>query len=130
MQAIRRILVAIKNPKARSLPAVVKAAQLARALGAEMELFHAIDAPLYLDVTDFRGGQSVKQLESDWRKQRLRQLDRAARRVSDAGLKVTTAVEWDYPSYAAVIRRARQIRADLIVANAMRDDTSCPGCCA
>ena len=116
MQAIRRILVAIKDPKARSLPAVAKAAQLARALGAEMELFHAIDAPLYLDVTDLRGGQSVKQLESDWRKQRLRQLDRAAGRVSDAGLKVTTAVEWDYPGYAAVIRRARQIRADLIVA--------------
>ena len=117
MQAIRRILVAIKDPKARSLPVVAKAAQLARALGAEMELFHAIDAPLYLDVTDLRGGQGVKQLENDWRKQRLRQLDRAAGRVSDAGLKATTAVEWDYPGYAAVIRRARQIRADLIVAD-------------
>ena len=50
MQAIRRILVAIKDPQARSLPAVAKAAQLARALGAEMELFHAIDAPLYVGV--------------------------------------------------------------------------------
>jgi universal stress protein E len=115
MQAIRRILVAIKDPKARSLPVIAKAAQLARALGAEMELFHAIDAPLYLDVTDFRGGQDVKQLESDWRKRRLRQLDRVAASISDTGLKVTSAVEWDYPGYAAVIRRSRRIRADLIV---------------
>ena len=116
MQPIRRILVAIKDPKARSLPAVAKAAQLARALGADIELFHAIDAPLYVDVTNLLGGQDVKQLESDWRKRCLRQLDRAAARVSDTGLKATTAVAWDYPGYAAVIRRARRIRADLIVA--------------
>jgi universal stress protein E len=116
MRAIRRIVVAIKDPEARSLPAVAKAAQLARALGAEMELFHAIDAPLHVNLADLRGGQDVKELEGDWRKRRLRQLDRAAARVSDAGLKVTTAVEWDYPGYAAVIRRARRIRADLIVA--------------
>ncbi len=115
MQPIRRILVAVKDTKARSLPAVAKAAQLARALKAEIELFHAIDAPLYVDVTRL-SGRTVKQLESDWRKQRLRELDRAGARVSDAGVKVTTAVEWDYPGYAAVIRRARRIRADLIVA--------------
>src|SRR5688572_2909097 len=114
MPAIRRILVAIKDPQARSLPAVAKAAQLARALGAEMELFHAIDAPLYVGGSGFSG--DAKQLESYWRNQFLRQLDRAATRISGADLKVATAVEWDYPGYEAVIRRARQIRADLIVA--------------
>ena len=114
MPAIRRILVAIKDPQARSLPAVAKAAQLARALGAEMELFHAIDAPLYVGASG--SGGDAKQLESYWRNQFLRQLDRAATRISGADLKVATAVEWDYPGYEAVIRRARQIRADLIVA--------------
>ena len=114
MQAIRRILVAIKDPQARSFPAVAKAAQLARALGAEMELFHAIDAPLYVDVS--LRGRDVKQLESDWRQQFLRQLHRAAARFSGADLKVTTAVEWDYPGYEAIIRRARRIGADLIIA--------------
>jgi len=114
MPAIRRILVAIKDPQARSLPAVAKAAQLARAFGAEMELFHAIDAPLYVGVSGFSG--DAKQLETYWRNQFLRQLDRAAARISGADLKVATAVEWDYPGYEAVIRRARQIRADLIVA--------------
>jgi universal stress protein E len=112
MQAMRRILVAIKDPQARSLPAVAKAAQLARALGAEIELFHAIDAPLYVGASS----GDATQLESYWRNQFLRQLDRAAKRISGADLKVATAVEWDYPGYEAVIRRARQIRADLIVA--------------
>jgi universal stress protein E len=80
-----------------------------------MELFHAIDAPLYVDVTSLRG-RDVKQLESDSRKQRLRQLDRVAARPSGADIKVATAVEWDYPGYEAVIRRARHIGADLIIA--------------
>jgi universal stress protein E len=112
MQAMRRILVAVKDPRARSLPAVAKAAQLARALGAGIELFHAIDAPLYVGA--YSG--DARQLEDYWRNEFLRQLDRAATRIGGADLKVTTAVEWDYPGYEAVIRRARRIRADLIVA--------------
>jgi len=115
MHAIRRILVAIKDTRARSLPAVGKAAQLARALGAEIELFHAIDAPIYVGVPSLRD-RGLKQLESDLRKQCLRQLDRAAARISGSGLKVATAVEWDYPGYEAVVRRASRIGADLIVA--------------
>ena len=37
MSDIRRILVAVKDPWAKSLPAVEKAAQLARALGARLD---------------------------------------------------------------------------------------------
>jgi hypothetical protein len=44
--AIHRILVAIKDPRARAIPAIAKAAQLARALGAEVRLFHAIPGRL------------------------------------------------------------------------------------
>jgi len=42
MKNIRRILVAVKDADAQTLPAVDKAAQLARAFGAERELFHGI----------------------------------------------------------------------------------------
>ena len=115
MQPIRRILVAIKDPRAGSLPAVVKAAQLARALGARIELFHAIDAPIYIDVISLRG-EGLRQLESNWRKQSLRELDRIAARISDPGLEVTTAAEWDFPGYEAIVRRASRIGAGLIVA--------------
>ena len=49
MRSIRRILVAIKDPEARTTPALVKAGQLAQALGAQIELFHGIATPLYVD---------------------------------------------------------------------------------
>jgi nucleotide-binding universal stress UspA family protein len=49
MRAVRRILVAIKDPSARSLPAVDKAIQLARAFGARVELFHGIAEQVYTD---------------------------------------------------------------------------------
>ena len=44
LQPVRHILAAVKDPSAPALPAVAKATQLARSLGAELELFHAIDA--------------------------------------------------------------------------------------
>ena len=50
MQPIRRILVAVKNPAARSLPAVNKAAQIAKGLGAQLTLFHDIATPLYAEA--------------------------------------------------------------------------------
>ena len=46
MKAIRRILVGVKDPGARSSPAVHKAACLAEAFGAELVLFHAIAVPV------------------------------------------------------------------------------------
>ena len=43
MRAIHRILVAVKELDGKALPAVLKAAQLARALGASLELFPRAD---------------------------------------------------------------------------------------
>ena len=45
MGSIRRILVAIKDCEAGSTPALTKAAQLAKAFGARIELFHGIATP-------------------------------------------------------------------------------------
>jgi universal stress protein E len=115
MRSIRRILVAVKDPHAKSLPAVVKATQLARALGADLELFHGIDNSIYLDTLD-TGQQSPKQIEDEERKQVLQQLERIAGRVRRHGVNVTTAAEWDYPVYESIVRRSARIGADLIVA--------------
>jgi hypothetical protein len=48
MRRIRRILGAIKDPAATKPAVAAKAARLARPLGAELLLFHAISTPLYL----------------------------------------------------------------------------------
>jgi len=115
MRSIRRILVAVKDPQAKSLPAVTKATQLACALGADLELFHSIDTSIYLDTLDV-GQQSPKQVEDDERQQVLQQLERIAARVRRHGINVTTAAEWDYPVYESIVRRAGRFGADLIVA--------------
>ena len=62
MNAIHRILVAVKDPQAKAHPAVEKAVQLARAWGASIELFHAISEPVYADFE--LSYQSLQDLKS------------------------------------------------------------------
>jgi universal stress protein E len=115
VRAIHRILVAVKDPGARSLPAVTKATQLARALGAELELFHAIDSPLYTDMLGVTG-ERTRRMECDERSEYLQRLERVAARARLHTRGVSVAAEWDYPAYEAIVRRSLEIRADLIVA--------------
>jgi universal stress protein E len=114
MEVIRRILVAIKEPQSRVQPAAHKAAQLARACGAELELFYTLSTPASSDrsvVVD----QGLRSVEWTLREQALRQLEALAARIRHPDFKVTVAVEWDAPAYQAIIRRALCIKADLIV---------------
>src|SRR5450631_2607169 len=116
MSSIRRILVAIKDLDGKHLPAVLKAAQLARACCAQVELFHGLTAPLYTDGIVLRE-QGLGSLEQELRQRALRRLESIAERMRMHSIKVTVCAEWDYPSHEAIIRRARSIKADLIVAS-------------
>jgi len=115
MRNIRRILVAIKDPRAKSLPAVLKAAQLARACGADIELFHGIAATVYADIFSLQN-VSLAGIERDMRAQQLRALEMIAVRLRKHGINVTVSAEADFPVYEAIVRRAILIKADLIVA--------------
>ncbi|HEY8509468.1 MAG TPA: universal stress protein [Steroidobacteraceae bacterium] len=115
MQAIRRILVAVKDPRSRSLPAVQKAAQLARACKAELELFHAIAGPIYVDTIWPENG-AQQQVWRSWREEALKRLEAIAVRLREKGVRVSCSVEWDSPVHEAIVRRALHIKADLIVA--------------
>ncbi|HWL63219.1 MAG TPA: universal stress protein [Steroidobacteraceae bacterium] len=112
MPTIRRILLAVKNPRQRAFPALAKAAALAQALGAQLELFHAISGPVAVDAFS---EDAIRKYEDGQRALHLRRLEAMATPLRQRGLAVTTAAEWDYPSYEAVIRHARRSRADLIV---------------
>jgi universal stress protein E len=112
---VRRILVAVKDPQAKSLPAVVKAAQLARAWGAELELFHGISTTVYTDIFRLQSGNLVD-IERELRAQLLQPLERIAARLRKHAINVTVSAEYDFPVYEAIVRRARHIKADLIVA--------------
>jgi len=115
MRTIRRILVAVKDPSARSLPAVAKALQLARGFAAEVELFHAIDSSIYADAVSLSEGRMVE-IEGEERTQFRQRLERVAARARLHAPKVSAIAEWDFPVYEAIIREALRRRADLIVA--------------
>ncbi len=115
MRPIRRILVAVKDPGAEALPAVNKAIQLAHALAAELELFHAIASPVYVDMLALTG-TGAEQAEREERDQYLQRLERVAARARLHTWRVTVAAEWDYPVHEAIVRRAALIAADLVVA--------------
>jgi universal stress protein E len=115
MRSIRRILVAIKDPGAAALPAVAKAARIARACGAHIELFHAIKASVWAN-TPAAYEAAVLDLHETQKRHYRQRLERIAARLRLHAIKVTTAVEYDYPAYDAIVRRACLIDADLIVA--------------
>jgi universal stress protein E len=115
MKKPRRILVAIKNPGARAQPALRKAAQLAAAMGARLELFHAISEPVYLDAFLLEG-MTLEQTQKQWRARLVKKLEKHAAQLRAEGLSVDVSCEWDFPAYEAVIRRASRSAADMIVA--------------
>jgi len=115
MRRIRCILAAVKEPTAKSQPALAKAAQLARALDAALVLFEAIDAPLYLESSG-AGLTGIRNIERSTQQACRARLERHAQRVRKLGVRVEVLAEWDYPAYEAVVRAARRVDADLIVA--------------
>jgi len=117
MMTIRRILVAVKDLRPGPHPVVRKAAQVAAACKAQLELYHCISEPLPVDV-GFDGSRGLQNLESDLRERALQRLERLAAAVRGKGLKVSVEAGWDSPAYDAIVRRALKIKADLIVATA------------
>jgi universal stress protein E len=116
MAAVRRILVTIKEFTGKPLPAVLKAAQLARAYGAQLELFHALTSPIYPD-TVLAGAKGLGNLERDLRQRALGRLETIAGRLCAHGIKVILSAEWDYPAHEAIVRHAQATKADLIIAS-------------
>lgn len=117
MGRIRRIAVGIKDPGARSMPAVAKAARLAEAFDAELTLFHAIAVPVAAEPYLYASG-GFRKLERDTRDRYLERLERIAERLRSQKLKVQVDADWDYPVYEAIVRHARRVKADLVVAQA------------
>ena len=114
MQHIRRILVAVKDPQARALPAVHKAAQIAKGFGAQLTLFHDIATPLYAEALQ-RREVDLRSWQREIQTARRKQLEKIAARVRRHGIDVDVAADWDYPPSEAIIRKLQRISADLLV---------------
>jgi len=115
MQNIRKILVAVKNPDARSQPGVDKAVHIAKLFGASVELFNALSNPIFLDLEP-PTGHTLGEIKREALELRALRLEKLAARARQRGVKATTAVEWDFPPQEAIVRRAAATKADLIIA--------------
>ena len=125
---MHRILVAVKDLRARDFPAAKKAAQLARALNAELYLFHAIAEPLYVE-TLMLTKQPLAHFEQQTKEKVRRRLERIANLLRGEGhqaLQITTEATWDYPAHDAVIRAAIRLEADLVVVECERSKHVAP----
>ncbi|MEZ5499626.1 MAG: universal stress protein [Steroidobacteraceae bacterium] len=116
MPSPKKILVAVKDPFDRKLPALRKALALARAAGGQVQLFHSLSAPIYLDALTARG-DSLRTLESRELKRSRAALEKLASRPGSSGVRISVAAEWDYPPAEAIVRQARKWGASLIIAD-------------
>ena len=116
MSIYSRILYAIKDTDPRLAPGFGKVISLAKACDAKLELFHAVSAPLFLPerTTD----RSIDGLKQDTMEMHRLRLEKLAARGRRRGLAVDCTVVWDHPPDEAIVRRADETGADLIIVQA------------
>ncbi len=114
---IRHILVAIDDVQRAHRAQLRKAAVLAHAAGASVELFHAITAPDPASgyPQTVTAATMVRERAAIATRERSR-LERLARNAAFGKVAVTCSVAWDYPPHEAVIRRALKTGTDLVIA--------------
>jgi universal stress protein E len=114
---LRHILVTIRELARAPKSELRKAGALARAAGASLELFHAIDTPdPGVSWPETASADTVAAQRERIAARGRRRLEQFARDESLRGLRVTCTTSWDYPPHEAIIRRARNSRADLVIA--------------
>jgi universal stress protein E len=119
MTSIRRILFAVRNPEAPRQPGIDKAIQIARSLGASLELFHALTSPVFLQLEPMTG-ESIESLRAKAVQHVRNRLAKFVAPARKRGVTLDYSVEWDYPPHEAIVRRAGKTSADLIVAECHR----------
>ena len=125
MKSIRRILFAVRDPRASQQPGLAKAIQIAQAFDATLELFHTLNDPLFVEFTrpeDNTVDTLRERVEEEARIPMIRMCAKARRH----GVPAEYSVEWDYPPHEAIVRRAAAIGADLIIAQCHKGERTRP----
>jgi len=116
-ERIRRILVAIRDLRHTPRNELRRAGVLARAARGSVELFHAIEEPdPARSWPETATAQTVQRQRSAIAAQQRERLERFARDPSLRAVSVSCTVSWDHPVHEAVIRRALESRADIVIA--------------
>jgi len=113
MQRLDRIL-AVIDPTVDIQDGVAKAARLARAFGAALELF-VCDFDPALSGEPFFDTDTLRRMREKFIAVRRAELEKLAGELRIGGLEVTTHVHWDNPVHAGILRRVGEFAPDLVV---------------
>ena len=113
MQRLDRIL-AVIDPTVEVQVGAKKAARLARAAGAALELF-TCDFDPALTGQPFFDTDQLRRLREDFIADRAEYLENLADELRTSGLEVTTHVHWDNPLYEGILRRVAEFEPDLVI---------------
>ena len=116
MFKFNRILVAIADPAAGMNKAIRRARALARSTGASIELFNAVPGTM----SPGSAHAAAEQFTRFEAHKNHRQLERTANRLRREELVVTVNVQTGYPVHAAILRRMRISKADLLIIEARK----------
>jgi universal stress protein E len=119
MSAIRRILFAVRDPAAARQPGIDKAIAIAKSFGATLELFHALSSPVFVSVQPLLD-EPIEALRARTEQKARARLEKSVVAARRHGVTLECSVVWDYPPHEAIVRRAAQIGADLIIAECHR----------
>jgi universal stress protein E len=113
MTTIRQIL-AVVDPRAVAQPGVDKAARLARAFGARLELLICDTSP-QLCADQFYAAEFCDVATDGVRAQHYGQLELLAAPIRQQGVSVATDVVFAKPLHAGIVEKVRALRPDLVV---------------
>jgi universal stress protein E len=115
MKKLRRILVAIADLHLAHGGVLRRAAMLARATGAQVELFHVVTTPVTQSRRVGKRQMSLQLSCEDSLIVAQKDLERIARSKLLQGCRVLSIAVADRPAHEAIVRRAVAIKADLII---------------
>ena len=113
MVANNKILVDV-DPTADTHPAVERAIWLAKAYGADLELFICEYDP-YLAGDRFSDSTGLQKARDSLLKERRNRLEKLAATAEDAGVSATVDVVWDHPIDEAIIRKVHSSQPLMVV---------------
>ena len=113
MHDISKILVVI-DPTVEKQPAMLRAAWLARAMDAELELLVCYYNE-YLSGDPLFYSPSLEMARQDVIGHQSRHLEELAEPLRESGVLVRTSVTWDHPLHDGVVRQAMRSGADMVI---------------
>lgn len=119
MLQFKHLLVALADPAAKTSPAVVRAAAIAKRTGAKLTLFHSLYSP-YLAGEQFYSPEALQKDIEATVNARKRDLERLAKPLREDGVDVHVRCRWDYPVHESIVREVLRERIDLLVIESHR----------